>query len=93
MNLTRCAATELATTGVTVNAICPGFFPSESNGPAEMEAMDSFIRVNTPMDRPGLPSELDKVGELEGAAVFLASDEASYVTGTILPVDGGWTCH
>ena len=82
VNLTRCAATELATTGVTVNAICPGFFPSESNGPAEMEAMDSFIRVNTPMDRPGLPSELDKVGELEGAAVFLASDEASYVTGT-----------
>ena len=93
VNLTRCAATELATTGVTVNAICPGFFPSESNGPAEMEAMDSFIRVNTPMDRPGLPSELDKVGELEGAAVFLASDEASYVTGAILPVDGGWTCH
>lgn len=93
VNLTRCAATELATTGVTVNAICPGFFPSESNGPAEMEAMDSFICVNTPMNRPGLPSELDKVGELEGAAVFLASDEASYVTGTILPVDGGWTCH
>ena len=93
VNLTRCAATELATTGVTVNAICPGFFPSESNGPAEMEAMDSFICVNTPMDRPGLPSELDKVGELEGAAVFLASDEASYVTGAILPVDGGWTCH
>lgn len=93
VNLTRCAATELATTGVTVNAICPGFFPSEANGPAEMEAMDSFICVNTPMDRPGLPSELDKVGELEGAAVFLASDEASYVTGAILPVDGGWTCH
>jgi NAD(P)-dependent dehydrogenase (short-subunit alcohol dehydrogenase family) len=58
-----------------------------------MEAMDSFIRANTPMDRPGLPSEPDQIGELEAAAVFLASDEASYVNGAILPVDGGWTCH
>lgn len=93
VNFTRCAATELATTGVTVNAICPGFFPSESNNPAAMDAMDSFIRSNTPMDRPGLPSEPDQIGELEAAAVFLASDEASYVNGAILPVDGGWTCH
>ena len=43
VNLTRCAATELATTGVTVNAICPGFFPSESNGPAETEALAAII--------------------------------------------------
>lgn len=93
VNLTRCTATELAMTGVTCNAICPGFFPSESNTDETMDALADWIKVNTPMERAGKPSEVNEVGELEAAAVFLASDEASYVTGAILPVDGGWTCH
>ncbi len=93
VNLTRNIATAMADYNVTCNAICPGFFPSESNDPAAMEAMKDFICINTPMRRPGTVSEPDQVGELEAAAIFLASDEASYVTGAILPVDGGWTCH
>jgi len=93
ITFTRSAAAEWATRGVTVNALCPGFFPSESNGPAEMEAMDAFILRNTPMKRPGTPTEAaDQVGDLDAALVFLASEESRYVTGVTLPVDGGWTC-
>ena len=85
VNLTRAAAAEWAKTGVTVNAIAPGFFSSEANSKEAMEAMDGFIRKNTPMDRPG------KDGELDSAIVFLAADESTYVTGTIIACDGGWT--
>ncbi len=86
VNFTRGAAAEWAEKGITVNAICPGFFPSEANNEAAMEGMNSFIRRCTPMGRPGKP------GELDSTVVYLAADESSYVTGSIVTCDGGWTC-
>lgn len=85
INFTRGAAAEWAQKGVTVNALCPGFFASEMNDDSAMDSMDEFITRRTPMGRPG------KNGELDSAVVFLAADESSYVTGDILFVDGGWT--
>jgi gluconate 5-dehydrogenase len=86
INFTRQAAAEWAQTGVTVNAICPGFFASEANNPAAMEAMNGFIVAHTPMGRPG------REGELASTVCYLAADESSYVTGNISCCDGGWTC-
>lgn len=85
INMTRHAAAEWATTGVTVNALCPGFFGSEANSPENMKAMEGFIKQRTPMGRPG------NEGELDSSIVFLAAKESSYVTGAILTCDGGWT--
>ena len=92
INLTRCGASDWATKGITVNAICPGMFPSEVNSDDFMETQMDFIRRITPMQRPGIPTTMENYGDLDAAACFLASDEARYVTGVILPVDGGWTC-
>jgi NAD(P)-dependent dehydrogenase (short-subunit alcohol dehydrogenase family) len=69
-----------------VNAIAPGWFETEMN--VDMfgdEGGLAYIVDNTPMGRAGVE------GELDGALLFLASDAASYVTGQILYVDGGWT--
>lgn len=85
LNFTRAAAGEWAKTGVTVNALCPGFFPSESISEAYLQALGPVIESNTPIGRPG------KDGELDSAILFLAAKESSYVTGIVLPVDGGWT--
>ncbi|MCI8991912.1 MAG: SDR family oxidoreductase [Eubacterium sp.] len=86
VNMTRHAAAEWATKGITVNALCPGFFASEANSPEAMNIMSDMIKVRTPMERPG------KEGELDSTVVYLAAHESSYVTGVILPCDGGWTC-
>jgi NAD(P)-dependent dehydrogenase (short-subunit alcohol dehydrogenase family) len=88
LNLTRVLALEWAQEGVTVNAICPGPFATEMNrqllsDPAKYKAFVEKI----PLGRWG---ELD---EIAGAAVFLASDAASFVTGSALFVDGGWTAQ
>jgi NAD(P)-dependent dehydrogenase (short-subunit alcohol dehydrogenase family) len=85
-NLTRELASEWARTGVRENAIAPGWFETEMN--VDMfgdEGGLAYIVDNTPMGRAGVE------GELDGALLFLASDAASYVTGQILYVDGGWT--
>lgn len=92
MNLTRAAASEWATKGVTVNNICPGMFPSEANGEELMRESQAFIERITPMQRAGNPTDINTVGDMDAAVVFLASEESRYVTGVTLPVDGGWTC-
>ena len=82
--MTRQAATEWQK-GVTVNALCPGFFASEANGPEAMQSMNEFIVTKNCYE----PVPAD--GELDSSVVFLAAKESTYVTGAILTCDGGWT--
>jgi gluconate 5-dehydrogenase len=87
VNFTRAAAAELAKYNITVNCICPGYFYTElTTDVLNTEKFQSFASSHVPMKRYG------KEGELNAGAIFLASDEASYVTGVILPIDGGYTC-
>ena len=88
MGRPRTLALEWATKGVMVNAICPGPFATDMNlqllnDPVKYKAFVEKI----PMGRWG------ELHEIAGAALFLASDAASYVTGTTLFVDGGWTAQ
>ncbi|MBQ3320952.1 SDR family oxidoreductase [Candidatus Saccharibacteria bacterium] len=86
VNFTRAVAAELAMDGITCNAICPGYFYTElTTDVLDTDTFQAFAKTHVPMQRYG------KEGELNAAAVFLASEEASYVTGVILPVDGGYT--
>lgn len=86
VNFTRAVAAELATDGITCNAICPGYFYTElTTAVLDTPRFQEFAKTHVPMERYG------KQGELDAAVVFLASEEASYVTGAILPVDGGYT--
>jgi NAD(P)-dependent dehydrogenase (short-subunit alcohol dehydrogenase family) len=84
--LTRELASQWGPDGVRVNAIAPGWFPSELT--AELLADDSTKRWfarNCPLGRPG------RVDELDGVLLFLASDASTYCTGQVIVVDGGWT--
>jgi len=83
--LTRLLACEWAGKGINVNAIAPGYFVTNNTTALREDAQrSSDILARIPAGRWGNPEELG------GAAVFLASDAAAYVHGTILPVDGGW---
>jgi NAD(P)-dependent dehydrogenase (short-subunit alcohol dehydrogenase family) len=83
VHLTKCAAVELAPRTITVNAIAPGTIrtPAVEGIPGNPEI--PFAESRTPLGRLGTPAEV------AAAAHFLCSDEASFVTGVILPVDGG----
>jgi NAD(P)-dependent dehydrogenase (short-subunit alcohol dehydrogenase family) len=86
--MTRMLAAEWAPHGVRVNAIAPGYMSRMSVAPGKKgpgEELERWVARRTPMGRRGKPEEL------VGPVVFLASDAASYVTGAVLAVDGGWT--
>lgn len=89
VNLTRQLGCEWGRKGVRVNALAPGWFPSEMTQ-ADMfddEGGAAFVARNAPMGRPGQPDELD------GALLYLAGPASTYVTGQILAIDGGWTAR
>lgn len=88
VQMTRALALELAPFDIMVNAICPGPFLTEMNIPiAESDDARDIILGATALRRWG------HLREIQGAAIFLASDAASYMVGSILAVDGGWTAR
>ncbi|MCQ2087542.1 MAG: SDR family oxidoreductase [Bacilli bacterium] len=87
VNLTRALAAEWGERGITVNAICPGYFYT----PLTVDTLNSdffkqYAKTMIPLARYG------NEGELDTTALFLASKASSYVNGVIIPVDGGYTC-
>lgn len=88
VQMTRTLGLELASFGICVNAICPGPFLTPMNVPiAEKEQTKKFILGAVALGRWG------QMEEIQGAAIFLASDAASYMVGSLLTVDGGWTAR
>ena len=86
--MTRQLVVEWAPYGITVNALAPSWFPTEMTTDPQWgrvhDAQRARMELFTPMGRRG------REGELLAAIIFLASPVASYVTGAVLPVDGGW---
>ena len=82
--LTRDLAVKWGRWGIRVNALAPGFFPTRMTEEVLPRA-EAFLKATLPLGRPGAP------GELGGAVLFLASPASDYVTGAVLPVDGGAT--
>ncbi len=86
-NLTRALAAEWAKHNITVNSLCPGYFATElTEESINTEFFTNYMKSTVPVGRYGAE------GELDSTVVYLASDYSSYVTGVILPVDGGYTC-
>lgn len=87
VNFTRAVAAELAKYNVTCNCICPGYFETElTSETLNTDEFTAYMKMTVPLGRYG------NAGELNAGAIFLGSEEASYVTGAILPIDGGYTC-
>ena len=84
IGLTKSAAKELASRGVTVNAVAPGFIETEMTKALPEAAREEFLK-KVLISRAGTPDDI------ASAVMFLASDEASYITGQVLTVDGGLT--
>jgi NAD(P)-dependent dehydrogenase (short-subunit alcohol dehydrogenase family) len=85
VNLTRQLAAQWGERGVRVNALAPGYFPTELTGFLADPDFQRSIREHTLLAR--IPDER----ELDGPLLFLASDASSYMTGQVLVIDGGWT--
>ncbi|MEA2268199.1 MAG: hypothetical protein QOC64_809 [Solirubrobacteraceae bacterium] len=84
----KALAAEVASAGIRVNAICPGWTDTAFNGPSIAHmggeaGLEKFVRATVPLGRLGAPEEI------AAAMVFLASDDSSYMTGQVLIVDGG----
>jgi meso-butanediol dehydrogenase/(S,S)-butanediol dehydrogenase/diacetyl reductase len=89
VNMTRQLAADYTRRGIRVNCVCPGWIPTGFNDPV-LEGMsddevDAMVEATVPMGRQGTPEEI------AAAVTFLASDDATYVTGHALVVDGGLT--
>jgi NAD(P)-dependent dehydrogenase (short-subunit alcohol dehydrogenase family) len=88
VNLTRELALQFARRNVRVNALCPGWFPSEMTAGMESdEGAQRFVQTNTPIPRMGEEHELD------GALLLLATPAGTFLTGQSIIVDGGWTAR
>ncbi len=87
VNLTRELALQLARKGVRVNALCPGWFPSEMTADMRNDAAQAFIATNSPIPRMGETHELD------GTLLLLATGAGTYLTGQSVIVDGGWAAR
>jgi NAD(P)-dependent dehydrogenase (short-subunit alcohol dehydrogenase family) len=86
--LTRTSALELAPSGIRVNAIAPGFIKTNmTKGVQEDDKLSKLVNGMTPLGYMGEPDDI------ANAALYLASDDSKYVTGSILYVDGGWTAR
>ena len=87
VQLVRTLALQLAPHGITVNAICPGWVRTAMTTDTQNDpALNERALALHPLGRLGEPEDV------AGAAFFLASDDAAWVTGIALPVDGGYTC-
>lgn len=87
VNLTRELGLQWARRGVRVNALCPGWFPSEMTQGMDDEASMKFVNQHSPLPRLG------ELRELDGALLLLASDASSFMIGQHIVVDGGWTAR
>ena len=96
--LTKAVALEAAESGITVNAVCPGYVltplvekqipdTAKTRGISEAEVVRDVLLAAQPTKR------FVEVGEIAALCTFLASEEAASITGAILPIDGGWTAH